>query len=686
MSSPFSRAVLLGSLFLVPGVIQAATDAVLEQIRQQHALHGPAVARRVAKGLGLLLRDEHGQTLVPVIVARDVTRSASFRNRLAGAGAGARLDAASRSYARILVPLARLDRFINAFPDERLRAPFPFLPSFGLGSVVSESVALTAADGYQAGNLDGAGTKVAVIDLGFAQLGNARSAGELPATACDASHSQDYTGSGLTTGTKHGTGVAEHVADMAPGAELYCLKIGDEVDLQNAAGYLGSHGIAIANFSASVVGTSYYDGTGPVNAIVDNSSANDGVFWSVAAGNYARKHWRGTWTDTDNDNLLEFAAGDELMALTGTAGTVTVYLNWDQYGNGSKTNLDLFVVDAGGSVVASSTFPNGTFNDPLEAVSFPYQSGAAPYSVRVKRSGGNATGLDITLFSFDHNFEYPVAASSLMDPASAHGAFSVGAVNQVNWLQANPPIRSYSSQGPTTDGRLKPDLVAPDGTASLTYGVSSGTSFSAPTVAGAAALLLQEDPSLDVLALAGRLTTWAQDVGAAGPDTVYGAGKLQLPLIDSDSDGLSNVAEIQLGTSALNPDSDSDGLTDFEEDQTYHTDPLASDTDGDTLSDGEEVNLYGTNPLAADSDGDLVNDDVEVNAGTDPNSAASFPGDGDLTGDAVVDVRDVLLGLRYLQGLAALSASQQSHGDVTQDGNVNLGDVTVIQRRMFGLP
>ena len=165
-----------------------------------------------------------------------------------------------------------------------------------------------------------------------------------------------------------------------------------------------------------------------------------------------------------------------------------------------------------------------------------------------------------------------------------------------------------------------------------------------------------------------------------------GAGKLQLPLIDSDADGLSNVAEIQLGTDALNPDTDADGLTDFEEDQTYTTDPLAWDSDGDTLSDGDEVNLYGTDPLLTDSDGDMVDDAAEVLAGTDPNNAASFPGDGDLTEDGTVDIRDMLLGLRYLQGFAVLTSSQQAHGDVTQDGTVNLGDLVVIQRRVLGLP
>jgi len=684
--------ILLALLFQFASAVQATPDALLEQIRKQHAMHGPGVARGVAEGLGLLLREARGQPLVPVIVDRQVIRLADFKSRLSASNA--RLDDVSPSYARILVPISHLGRFIDAFPGEQLRAPFPAKPSFGLGAEISESVALTAADGYQAGNLDGSGTKVAVIDLGFAQLGTAQTSGELPPGACDATHSQDFTGTGLTSYTKHGTGVAEHVADMAPGAELYCLRVDDQVDLENAAAYLRNNGIDIANHSVGWVLSSYYDDTGPINAIINDSYDNDGVFWTVAAGNDAQRHWRGTWTDTDGDDNLEFAAGDELMALSGSAGTVSVFLNWDQYSISRKTNLDLYIVANNGATVASSTTLQNRFssNPPAEAVSFSYQASQAPYSVKVmlnNASGnlnGDPAGLDITLFSFNHNFEYSIAASSLMDPANAHGAFSVGAVNQTNWNQANPPIRSYSSQGPTNGGLLKPELVAPDGTASLTYGVSSGTSFSAPTVAGAAALLLQEDLTQGAASLAGRLFAGAIDVGAAGPDTVYGAGKLQLPLIDSDSDGLSNVVEIQLGTDALLPDTDADGLTDFEEHQSYATDPLLWDSDGDTLSDGDEVLVYATDPLASDSDGDLVDDAAEVLAGTDPNDAASYPGDGDLTEDGVVDIRDLLLGLRALQGLVSLTAPQQTHGDVTRDGNFNTGDLVVIQRRVLGLP
>jgi len=470
---------------------------------------------------------------------------------------------------------------------------------------------LTDADGYQVGNLTGSNVKVAVVDLGFSGLTNAKNQGELPANTVGI----DYTGTGLETGTKHGVGVAEHVMDMAPGATLYCIKVDDSVSLQNAADYIKTNNIKIANHSVAWVLASYYDDTGYINDIINESHDIDGVFWAISSGNQARQHWRGTWTDSDGDDDLEFAANDELLALSGTASTVSVYLNWNQYGVNNKTNLNLYVLNNVGAITASSTITQSRFNDPYEAVSFTYVSSQAPYSVRVTHAGGaSATGLDITLFSFSHNFEHFTLASSILDPASAHGAFTVGAVNQSNWLQTTPPLESYSSRGPTTDGRQKPDLIAPDGTSSLAYGTraSFGTSFSSPTVAGAAALLKQENISRTAATLASLLRSSATDIGAVGADPLYGYGKLQLPLIDSDADQLSNKQEIGLGTNALLADTDSDGLTDYEEVTTYLTNPLLTDTDGEGLSDYAEVVTYNTNPLLADSDSDGLSDYAEV--------------------------------------------------------------------------
>jgi subtilisin family serine protease len=641
--------------------VHAVPDPLLEQIRALHADQGHAGARTVAQGLGILLREHQGQLLVPVIVDRSVERGRSFQAKLKQGGG--RLDATSRSWARILVPVEKLEQLFSAFPGEHLRAPIPHSPaSTGYGSIVSESVALTAADGYQVGNLTGSGVKVAVVDLGFTKLNDAITAGELPADAL--SHGMDFTGGGLQGGTKHGTGVAEHVADMAPGAEIHYLRVDDEVDLQNAADYIDSNNIHIANHSVSWVLSSYYDDTGPINDIINESVNTDGVFWTVAAGNSAPKHWRGNWLDADGDKKLEFVSGDELMQLTTGTGKITLFLNWDQYGAGSITNLDLYLVDDAGTVRASSTTGFGSIGiNPYELIEYTYNAGEAPYHVRVQLGGGNAAGLDITLFSFNNNFEHSVAASSVLDPASSSGAFTVGAIKQDNWNNINPAIRTYSSQGPTTDGRLKPQLVGPDGTTSLTYGTSNGTSFAAPTVAGAAALLLQENSTLTPAGLANALQNQAIDIGTAGADNVFGYGQLQLALINSDSDQLNNVEEIALGTDPLDWDTDDDTLSDSAETGTYGTDPLLKDTDGDGLDDDYEIYTYGTDPLASNR-GDLA-----------PSGAP----------DGIISVGDVLLLSRFLLDDSITATAQEIIlGDLNDSGGLDVGDLMIMMRVLHG--
>jgi hypothetical protein len=85
-------------------------------------------------------------------------------------------------------------------------------------------------------------------------------------------------------------------------------------------------------------------------------------------------------------------------------------------------------------------------------------------------------------------------------------------------------LRGYSSQGPTVDGRLKPDVVAPDGVSTDAGCCFHGTSAAAPHAAGVAALALSANATLspDALRTALRRTTTTVRDGEPVPATGWG--------------------------------------------------------------------------------------------------------------------------------------------------------------------
>ncbi len=100
-------------------------------------------------------------------------------------------------------------------------------------------------------------------------------------------------------------------------------------------------------------------------------------------------------------------------------------------------------------------------------------------------------------------------------------------------------INSSSSRGPSADGRIKPDICA-KGTnvqstlLNNTYGPNTGTSMSSPGAAGCFAQLIEAyrsmnagaDPKLALLK--GIVLNTADDLGNAGPDYVYGWGRINV--------------------------------------------------------------------------------------------------------------------------------------------------------------
>jgi serine protease AprX len=144
-----------------------------------------------------------------------------------------------------------------------------------------------------------------------------------------------------------------------------------------------------------------------------------------------------------------------------------------------------------------------------------------------------------------------VASSGNNGPGSAYYApgndpftITVGSVDNKDTLdRRDDVVADFSTSGVTLDGYVKPELLAPGrhigsllpaGTPLAaeapaanwldpTHATISGTSFSAPQVAGAAALLLQKNPSLTPNDVKGLLLQTARSTRNANGDYVPGA-------------------------------------------------------------------------------------------------------------------------------------------------------------------
>lgn len=502
------------------------------------------------------------QVYIDMVEVSDVTLA-----DLRAIGVTIELTDPSQRLVQARVPPAQLEAVANLPSVKFIRLPDYAVPN-RQGSVGTEGDAVVRAHllRLQVG-ATGAGVRVGVISNGIAGLAQSIATGDLPTTTFsrDSRGVLIATSGGVTANCcrtdknleagSEGTAMLEIVHDIAPGAQLVFANGNTTLEFNQAVNTLAAQADVVVD-DLVFFNAGHYDGTSPVSQNTSNalnSSTNPIKAYFTSVGNYHQQHYRGAF----NDSGVTFPRIDAVeggpssahlfMPTGGTTGPASqpfneitvpsggarISLQWDDPFGASANDYDLFVLRPDGSIVTSSTSPQTGSQDPTETVFIPnpgaspltlryvivnFQNLAAPrtFDVFLARSGNVAP---------THQFN--TSGKSVPNQADAGGGvLSVGAVD---WLLPDLP-ELFSSEGPTVDGRLKPELVGPDFVSVSGAGgfptVFAGTSAAAPHAAAVAALLLSRNPGLTRPQLADLLKSTAVDLGPPGPDTRFGFGRI----------------------------------------------------------------------------------------------------------------------------------------------------------------
>jgi len=164
------------------------------------------------------------------------------------------------------------------------------------------------------------------------------------------------------------------------------------------------------------------------------------------------------------------------------------------------------------------------FNPPIQVIQLSWgdtteQPGDGTDPLSMKADDAVEAGIAVVVAVMDHDTNQN-GIYELSNPEQAFNVIAVGAVNDQNTVGINDDTMAfYSAGGSTTDGRPKPDVVAPGGQTdnplvgiwstrsaqappghyeaiNSVYGRMSGTSMSAPHVSGTVALMLEANSNI----------------------------------------------------------------------------------------------------------------------------------------------------------------------------------------------
>ncbi len=512
--------------------------------------------------------------------------------------AGAQIVDVSRRYQTVTVAAKPADLHALAAAPRVVEASKVLTPVLAAtecqGLVTSEGdQQLSALAAREAFGVDGSGVGVGILSDSFNRAGKAHThaaediaGGDLPGPGnpCGRTTPVDILDDPLESAEAddEGRAMAQIVHDLAPGAALsFATAFTGETSFAGNIERLAAPPASGGAGASVVVDDVFYPEEpffqdGPVADAINRVTAG-GVAYFSAAGNdnvigggadvaSYQAPFRdaescptgvpGTEThcmdfdpeepDVDNTYDLEVKPG----------GKVLLDLQWAEPWFGVETNLDAYLLDGSGNLLAESTNENKT--KPFELLTWTNKtaatevvglaiarhSGTASPTLKFVQLGNGSTKVVPTAEQLETSAGDEIGPT-VVGHSGAASAVSLGAVNAEDASEPEP----YSSRGPVdhefgpvrasaeaaepipTQEIAKPDLVATDCNRTTFFQPPEvfgafrfcGTSAAAPHAAAVAALMKQSNPPLPYAQLRSALAASATPVGSFGPDAV-GAG------------------------------------------------------------------------------------------------------------------------------------------------------------------